>query len=145
VLVLVLMLVPVLVLVLMLVTQKLQLQRKSCQEPVDERAAATSPLPSQATAASHAAQTNGSCFTTGCTSNSSFLARCRSNQQPLHILLLKQEGTPTLEQAMRGEKLEKKKLPVSVHSNPYYHVSCCCTGLLAYAQQNRICTPSCGR
>jgi hypothetical protein len=31
---------------------------------------------------------------------------------------------------------------VSVHSNPHYHVSCCCIDLLACVQQNGICTPS---
>jgi hypothetical protein len=34
---------------------------------------------------------------------------------------------------------------LSVHSNLHYHVSCCCIGLLACAQQNGICTPSCDR
>jgi hypothetical protein len=42
-------------------------------------------------------------------------------------------------------ELQQKLLVMSVHSISHYHVSCCCIGLLACAQQNGIYTPSCDR
>jgi hypothetical protein len=49
------------------------------------------------------------------------------------------------QQKEEREKPGKKKLPVSVHSDSHYHVSCCCIGLLACKQQNGIYTSSCDR